>query len=474
MPSAASFAAALLLAVAVTAVAAAASPPLQVGVDVLWSVQPNPGAHFFMTPALSGTCQAEHAATGKWGDHPAVAANRASPSSLLWVADSRGTVSSLDATTGARRFAAAVAAAGGFVADVAVDETAAPVAAALVWAGSTDGHVYCYNASSGSGSPQGSAVWSYRTGYAIVTGATVDTARVYIASHDFDNTLYALDKRTGARVWTVETGGGPSTAKLLDGALFVGAQYSGAVFCIEATTGQVLWNYTTNAWIDATPLLVTAQQQQQQQGKDGHADAGQATSPPQALVVVGSWDHTLYAIDASSGRLAWRASFDNPVHVEAALGRIAAPQRSSSSTAVRRASTNQQHDRRATGLDVVVAVDSVGHLSAFDAWHGSQQWRVNINGANTTATTMSQASPLVLDTLAVVVMPVAGPPAVLAFFAVESGALLFTFPTTGLVQSRPTIVASSEEFSDGVVLAFTTDAGFVTCIRVSGSSVRTL
>ena len=54
------------------------------------------------------------------------------------------------------------------------------------------------------------------------------------------------------------------------------------VYCLDAKTGAVLWNYLTGGDVSSSPAVA------------------------EGTVFVGSYDKNLYALDASSGALLWR------------------------------------------------------------------------------------------------------------------------------------------------------------------------
>ncbi len=99
----------------------------------------------------------------------------------------------------------------------------------------------------------GHVLWSFDTGDRITSAATIDTASVYIAT--WHGSIFALDRVHGTR---------------------------GSLLCIDATRGELLWRYATGAQILATPVVTWGQ------------------------VYVGSGDGYFYALDARTGRPAWR------------------------------------------------------------------------------------------------------------------------------------------------------------------------
>ena len=76
---------------------------------------------------------------------------------------------------------------------------------------------------------------------------------VYVGS--FDDKLYAINATTGNLLWNYTTGGGVlSSPALANGVVYVGS-FDDKLYAINATTGNLLWNYTTNASIETSPAV---------------------------------------------------------------------------------------------------------------------------------------------------------------------------------------------------------------------------
>lgn len=134
---------------------------------------------------------------------------------------------------------------------------------------------------------------------------------VYVTGKD--RITYALDLTTGAKRWEfriVDDSPGPgetrSTAALLGRRLFLG--YGSGVYSLDAVTGARLWK---------TPLGATPDQEV----VSSPAVAGPAGSE---VVVVGSLDGSVYALDAGSGALRWSSATGGFIYGSAAVaqGRV--------------------------------------------------------------------------------------------------------------------------------------------------------
>jgi len=172
------------------------------------------------------------------------------------------------------------------------------IADGTVFAGSTDGNLYAVDQASGA------QRWAFATKARIASSPAVANGVVYFGS--YDGTFYALDAKTGAVKWTFATGGERRfAAKRLHGSTPVaetmpdpfdfylsspvvvgGFVYFGSgdgnVYALNASTGAVAWKVQTGDVVHASPAVV-----------DG-------------VVYVGSWDSYLYALDARSGAQKWR------------------------------------------------------------------------------------------------------------------------------------------------------------------------
>ena len=93
--------------------------------------------------------------------------------------------------------------------------------------------------------------WSYDTLYFSVNSSpTVANGVVYIISDQ----IYALNARTGAKLWSYAIGSERNTSSpaVANGAVYVGSiDYN--VYALNAKTGAVLWSYTTGANVDSSP-----------------------------------------------------------------------------------------------------------------------------------------------------------------------------------------------------------------------------
>jgi len=106
----------------------------------------------------------------------------------------------------------------------------------------------------------------------------VANGTVYVGSGD--HRVYALDATTGALLWSYTTGGAvDSSPTVADGTVYVGSN-DHKIYALNQTTGTLIWNYTTEGIVYSSPALA-----------DG-------------AVFIGSSDR-VYALDVTTGALIW-------------------------------------------------------------------------------------------------------------------------------------------------------------------------
>jgi len=162
-----------------------------------------------------------------------------------------------------------------------------------------------------------------------------DGKLVYIAS--LEHTLYALDPAAGlVERWSLDLGGAaPAGPLLIDNVLYV-STFNDAVVAVDAASGKIIASFETDAWVWGTPVV--ADGSLYFGDLDGHLhafdlnDGGQVwppfeaiiaeargnsiTASPllwQSLLVIGSENGTLYALD-SEGIDVWDRALGGPVY----------------------------------------------------------------------------------------------------------------------------------------------------------------
>ena len=153
-----------------------------------------------------------------------------------------------------------------------------------VYVGGNDGYLYALNATK-----PGPEFWRADTGsakaqqlnktdtYYVSATPTIASDVIYVGSRD--NSVYALDAGSGAKLWSFPTNGAItySSPVIANGMLYVGSNDNN-LYALDAHTGKLVWQYATGGAINGTPTLA-----------DG-------------VVYVGSYDKYVHAVDAASGK----------------------------------------------------------------------------------------------------------------------------------------------------------------------------
>ena len=129
----------------------------------------------------------------------------------------------------------------------------------VIYVGSTDWNVYALNASTGA------KLWSFATGLSVESSPAVANGVVYVGSDDFN--VYALNAKTGAKLWSYRTGNGNdlvssprppngvvSAPTVANGVVYVGSEDQ-KVYALNARTGAKLWSFNTGNYVDSSPAV---------------------------------------------------------------------------------------------------------------------------------------------------------------------------------------------------------------------------
>ena len=129
--------------------------------------------------------------------------------------------------------------------------------------------------------------WRYPTGSLIYSSPAVVNGVLYIGS--YDNSVYALDARTGTKLWSYATGNVIYTVPAVaHGVVYIGSE-DDSVYAVDAKTGTRLWSYTSGNLIVSSPTVANG------------------------VVYVGSYDNTLYALNAKTGIKLWNYAMGSNV-----------------------------------------------------------------------------------------------------------------------------------------------------------------
>jgi outer membrane protein assembly factor BamB len=160
--------------------------------------------------------------------------------------------------------------------------------------------------------------WEAQTGDPIQGSPVLAGDSLYLAS--LDKKVYAFQADNGKRRWTRETGGAIYATPLIDGdSLYVGST-DGFLYALDAKNGRVRWKFDTGSPLFATPTvsggIVCIGGYKKIYGMDARSgtlrwtqEAGSffqsRAAASDGVFYLGGWDNTLYALEASSGKVKW-------------------------------------------------------------------------------------------------------------------------------------------------------------------------
>ena len=197
-----------------------------------------------------------------------------------------------------------------------------------------DTSLYCLNLQ------DGSVIWTFQTDSHTESSPTVDNGKVYFGAGD--DGLYCLDAITGEEQWNfphAHVDGGPL---VVDDHVYFGSGYSyEGIICVSAADGQLVWKQIFRAPIWSAPSFSDGrlyvgigngnfnESDPEPFGEvrclnlAGGADIWRFTDVKDSVLtsiavsenraVFGSRDGVCYALDARTGKLAWRADIGAPI-----------------------------------------------------------------------------------------------------------------------------------------------------------------
>jgi outer membrane protein assembly factor BamB len=216
--------------------------------------------------------------------------------------------------------------------------TSSPVCASgKIFFGSGDGSVYAVDQETGL------LQWKFGTGDVVHASPAFSGNTVYVGS--WDSSLYAIDAETGQAKWSFKAGEDPaihnqvgfqSSPAVVDGTVYVGCR-DAHVYALDAATGRKKWDYpTSKSWVIGTPavargtvyvgtsdsarfMALDAKTGRLRFNFDAKAYVFSSAAVAGDLVYFGDHNGKLYAISASTGKLAWEfrteASKTDPLKV---------------------------------------------------------------------------------------------------------------------------------------------------------------
>ncbi len=210
---------------------------------------------------------------------------------VLYAGSKDGFLYALDAKTGEERWR--------FAADAGVTSSAA-VAGGLIYVQSDANTLYALD-------PSGHPVWSRSLGETIAfdspyphsgladywtSSPLIDAGRLYIGSGD--GAVWALDAKSGEVLWRHATEGRVRASPSTDGKRIYAGSFDGRMYALDPDTGEEVWRFQTAG----NPFF-----------KVGHIQSTAAVAG--GLVIFGSRDYWIYALNAATGAVVWKREHPN-------------------------------------------------------------------------------------------------------------------------------------------------------------------
>ncbi len=170
----------------------------------------------------------------------------------------------------------------------------------VVYFGCLDGNVYAISADSAT------KLWTFQTGFPMVSSPAVVNGKLYTGADS--GYVYCLDAASGTQLWKTFVGGktnsmlssgsggsvySRSSPVVVNDKVYVGA-LDKHVYCFDANTGNILWQFFTDGEVRATATVV-----------DGAVYIPSCTPATPGVGRTGFG--SLYKLDANTGEQIWRS-----------------------------------------------------------------------------------------------------------------------------------------------------------------------
>ncbi|MGW4985639.1 serine/threonine-protein kinase, partial [Streptomyces mirabilis] len=208
------------------------------------------------------------------------------------------------------------------------------------------------------------------TGTALTAGAGLTGWKLLTGNNTTDSDTGPTEPPTpsGSQLWEFHTGDAVSSSPTVVGGVVYVGSGDHNLYAVNATTGRKRWSFRTDKGVESSPTVV-----------DG-------------VVYVGSWDGSLYAVDAATGKKHWSFPTENIVLAApaAANGVVYVGSWDESLYAVDATTGRKRWTFRTGGIvgssatvvgGVVYFGSADNHLYAVDAATGRKRWSFLADGA---------------------------------------------------------------------------------------------
>jgi outer membrane protein assembly factor BamB len=160
-------------------------------------------------------------------------------------------------------------------------------------------------------------VWKFKTGGRVLSSPLVVGDAVYVGSTD--GSLYAINRADGTQRWKFDTRGPVSSSPAYrDGLVYI-ASVDGNLYAVDAAAGTVRWSFTTKGERRFTAPGIHGAIPRTERMPDPFDVFLSSPTIAGGLVLFGSGDQHVYALDAVSGTLRWSFATGDVVHASPAV-----------------------------------------------------------------------------------------------------------------------------------------------------------
>jgi outer membrane protein assembly factor BamB len=181
-----------------------------------------------------------------------------------------------------------------------------------------------------------------------------------------DGTLYAVDVRTGEKLWSTGGFSQLENSGAVSGDTLVAGGYDGRVRGLDRHTGEVLWSFDTVNFVQASPLIVDDR-------------------------VYVATDHALYALELLTGKLRWQIPTGNegaymgpPAYEDGIIyttgGKSLLAVDSTNGKELWRTQHSDMFTAPAVANGLIYVGNFDGYFYAFDQKTGAEKWKVQSGG----------------------------------------------------------------------------------------------
>ncbi len=161
--------------------------------------------------------------------------------------------------------------------------------------------------------------WRFKTDGKIFSTPAVSNGVAYIGSED--NSLYAINIKTGRLIWKFSTGGAVHSSPSVNKGKVCFGSYDGYYYALDARTGKLLWKFKTGG-----EKKVGAKGLWTMQPADEYMDdlydfflSSPIFSTDGSTLYFGSSDGNLYAVNAATGKIKWHFKTGGLIHTTPTL-----------------------------------------------------------------------------------------------------------------------------------------------------------